>query len=125
MAALVADTDYQAKFRQAFIRRRLHPTTEIKVWKDAIGKPVNQIEVSRKMSMDDRLAADRALFALLNVEDLAELAEQSDALITRAREMAQRRHVPPAAATLPGAPMDNRNITTSDTAQNTGDVDDL
>ena len=126
MAALASDVSYQQKFREDFIKRRVHPTTEALVWAYAIGRPKDQIEMSAKVSMDDRLAADRELFARLSVEEMAEIAAESEALIAKVRMMAERRHVLPAGATLLATSMENRESTTGESAENsgTGDVDD-
>ena len=120
MAALAGDVGYQQKLRKDFIKRRVHPTTEALVWAYAIGRPKDQIEVSAKVSMDERLAVERALFAELSVEDLAQLAEQSEALIATAREMAQRHRALTAAATLPGTPIGNRGTTPGEPAEESG-----
>jgi hypothetical protein len=100
MAALTGDARYQQKLREDFTKRRVHPSTEALVWAYAIGKPKDQIELSAKASMDDRLAADCDLFAKLDIDDLRELAAESEALIGKARALAQRQRVRPAEGPL-------------------------
>ena len=84
MGALAGDVDYQERFSRAFRRRRLHPSTEKRVWEYAIGKPKEQIEMSATLSMDARLAAERELFARWTSTQLEELAAESQALVDRA-----------------------------------------
>ena len=52
----------------------------------------------------ERLAAERALFARLDVAQLEELAAASQALVDRAMAMARGQHVPQIEATLIGVP---------------------
>src|SRR6188474_1491230 len=74
MTALTGDVDYQQRFRRAFVARRLHPTTEIKVWEYVVGKPAEQIELSANLAVDARLAEERELFAQLDLADLEQRA---------------------------------------------------
>jgi len=46
MALLVNDVDYQYRFRQDFIKRRLHPSTELTVWTFILGKPTTTVEMT-------------------------------------------------------------------------------
>ena len=124
MGALAGDIDYQERFSNAFRRRRLHPSTEMRVWEYAVGRPKEQIELSAKVSMDDRIAAERELFARLSIEEMEEVAAESEALVAKVRMMAQR-HVPLAIATLPSASMGSLESTTGEPAQNGAtDADD-
>jgi hypothetical protein len=100
MSALTADVDYQQKLRQAFVRRRLHPSTEMRIWEYTVGKPKEEIEMSTKLSMDARLAEERRVFAALDLRDLEQLAAESQALVDRALAMLQAQRVPPASAGL-------------------------
>ena len=84
MTALTGDIDYQQRLRRAFISRRVHPTTEARIWEYTIGRPKEQIEVS---TMDARIAAERDLFLTLSVEQMAEIAADNDALINKLRAM--------------------------------------
>ena len=124
MAALAGDISYQRKLRKDFIKRRVHPSTEALVWAYTIGRPKEQIEMSANVSMDDRLAAERELFARLSIEEMEEVAAESEALVAKVRMMAQR-HLPLAGASLSGASMDNCESTTGESAENSGpgDVD--
>lgn len=90
MAAVAGDVHYQQKFRDAFVKRRLHPSTEIKVWEYAIGKPKGEIEMSARVSMDSQLSAERELFSNLSVQELEELSAESEALVAKAKAMARR-----------------------------------
>jgi len=101
MGALAGDVAYQHKLRQAFVKRRLHPTTEMRVWEYVVGKPKEQIEMSAKLSMDARLAAEREIFSQLDVERLEELAAESQALVDRALAMVEAQRAP-GGAVLPG-----------------------
>jgi hypothetical protein len=51
----------------------------------------------------ERLAAERELFAMLSVEQLEELARDSEALVNKAMAMVQAQRVQPAVAMLPTA----------------------
>ena len=102
MGALAGDVDYQKKLRHAFVKRRLHPATEMRVWEYVAGKPKEQIEMSATLSMDARLAAERELFAQLDITQLEELAAESQALVDRAAALVRAQRVRPASATLLG-----------------------
>ena len=102
MASLAGDLRYQGKLREAFVKRRVHPSTEMRVWEYSIGRPKEQIEMSAKVSMDDRLAAERALFARLSVEEMEEIAAARKRWSTRRWAMVQAQRVLPA-TTLPVA----------------------
>ena len=108
MAALAGDAGYQHRFRQAFIRRRLHPSTEMRVWEYVVGKPTEQIEVSAKASMDARFAEERELYFKLSPEQLEELIAESQALVDKAEAMAQAnmKRLLPVSTTSPLAPAD-------------------
>lgn len=99
MAAAAGDLCYQKKFRDAFVRRRLHPSTEIKVWEYAIGRPKEQIEMTANVTMNERLAAEREVLSKLSLPQLEELATASQALVDRAFAMARGKCVKLVAAT--------------------------
>jgi len=124
MGALAGDVDYQHKLRQAFVKRRLHPTTEMRVWEYVVGKPKEQIEMSASLSMDARLAAERELFSQLDIEQLEELAAESQALVDRARAMVLAQRLPPAGATLLGAAVTEDNTTAGTPTDNHADARD-
>jgi hypothetical protein len=73
---------------------------------------------------EQKLDQERELFSRLSIEDLEEFARDNERLLAKSRTMAQRQRLPPAAATLPGAPIDNMERNTDESAENTGDVDD-
>lgn len=87
MNSLVADVHYQERLRLAFARRRLHPSTELRIWEYSIGKP--KIEMSAQLSIDARLAAEREALQQLDLSELEKLAAESQALIDRAVAAAQ------------------------------------
>jgi hypothetical protein len=95
MASLAGDISYQRKLREAFVKRRLHPSTEIKIWEYSIGKPKEQIEMSATVSMDDRIAAERELFARLSIEEMEEVAAESQALVDKVMAMAKANALTP------------------------------
>ena len=59
--------------------------------------------MSATLSMDARLAAERELFAQLDIAQLEELAAESQALVDRAAAVVRAQGVRPASATLLGA----------------------
>ncbi len=126
MGVLAGDVDYQHRLREDFRRRRVHPTVETLVWSHVIGKPTERVQLSADVTMNQKLDEERELFARLSIEEMEEIAAESEALVAKVRMMAQR-HVPPAGAKLPGSPLDNREITAGESAENngTGDVDDV
>jgi hypothetical protein len=125
MGVLAGDVEYQHRLREDFRRRRVHPAVETLVWSHVIGKPTERVQLSADVTMNQKLEEERELFARLSIEEMEEVAAESEALVAKVRMMAQR-HVPPAGATLPGTSMDNREITTGESAENsgTGDVED-
>jgi hypothetical protein len=125
MASICDDIHYQSRLRADFRRRRVHPTIEALVWHHVVGKPAERVQLSGDVAMNQQLGQERELFAQLSVEDLQELAKDSERLLVKARAMAQRQRVPPARATLPGPAMDNGEIPTGESTENTGIVDDV
>ena len=124
MGVLAGDVDYQHRLREDFRRRRVHPTVETLVWSHVIGRPTEKVQLSADVTMNQKLDEERELFARLSIEEMAEIAAESDALVAKVRMMAQR-HVPLAGATLPGTATDNRENTSGESVENTtGDVDD-
>jgi hypothetical protein len=103
MTALAGDVDYQQRLRQAFIRRRLHPSTEIKMWEYAVGKPKDEIEMSAKLSIDAQIETERRLFATLTIEQMSALAAESQALVDRMMAMAKANAPMQHHTTSPGA----------------------
>jgi hypothetical protein len=58
---LVQDIDYQTRLRRDFVRRRVHPSIESMVWAYHLGKPKEQVEMTGKFTMNQRLEAERQL----------------------------------------------------------------
>ena len=108
MGVLAGDVDYQHRLREDFRRRRVHPTVETLVWSHVIGRPTEKVQLSADVTMNQKLEEERELFARLSIEEMEEIAAESEALVAKVRMMAQR-HVPPAGATLPGTSMKNRS----------------
>jgi hypothetical protein len=109
MGELAGDVEYQQRFRRAFVKRRLHPSTELRVWEYVTGRPKEQIEMSAKLSMDARLEAERQLFATLTIEQMEELAAESQALVDKMTAMAQ------ANAAMRDPPTSPRGLLTGET----------
>jgi hypothetical protein len=87
---LVHDIRYQAKLRQDFIRRRLHPSIEQMLWHYSVGKPDERIELSGGLTVNQRLIAERAwIRENLDLEAIEALAAESQALIERVMEVAR------------------------------------
>ncbi len=86
---LLNDADYQYRFRRDFTRRRVHPSIETLIWHYVAGKPKESIQMTGSIGFSERLAADRELFAKLDLAQLEELAAASQALVDRAMAMAR------------------------------------
>jgi hypothetical protein len=46
MTELVGDVEYQTRLGRAFVLRHVHPSTEVRIWEYALGKPRQHIEMS-------------------------------------------------------------------------------
>ena len=106
MTGLVHDVDYQCRLRQDFRRRRIHPTIEALVWAHAVGKPTERVQLSADVTMSQKLEKERELFNRLSVEQLEELAAESQALVAKAMAMVRANALTPGAATAPRALVD-------------------
>ena len=62
MGALAGDVDYQERLSSAFRRRRLHPSTEMRVWDYVVGKPAERVQLSADVTMNQKLDQERELF---------------------------------------------------------------
>ena len=91
MGAMAGDIDYQRKLSQDFRKRRLHPSTEIRIWEYAVGRPKEQLELSANVTMNERMEAERKLLQRLDLRELEQLAAESQALLDRAVAVAQER----------------------------------
>ena len=89
MHALVHDAAYQQRLRADFCRRRIHPTSEVAIWNRVLGPATQTIAVSADLTLDARLAEERELFSRLSVEQLEQLAAESQSLVDKARAMVQ------------------------------------
>ena len=85
---LMNDVGYQYRFRRDFTRRRVHPSIETLIWHYVAGKPKESIQMAGSIGFSERLEAERELFGKLSVEDLEELAKDSERLLAKARAMA-------------------------------------
>ena len=83
MTSLCHDVDYQYRLRADFRRRRVHPTIESLAWAHTIGKPAERVQLSADVTMNQKLDEERELFARLSVEELQELAAESEALVDK------------------------------------------
>jgi hypothetical protein len=98
MSSLCDDVDYQYRLRADFRRRRVHPTIEALVWGHVVGKPVDRVQLAADVTMTQKLKEERELFSQLSVEQLEELAAQSQALVDKALAMVRANALPPSAA---------------------------
>lgn len=89
---MVHDADYQARLRRDFALRRLHPTIESLVWAYAIGKPRQDINLSGSVDVTAKWEAEKAILLQLDVSELEALQADSQALMDRARAMAEARN---------------------------------
>ena len=124
MHALAHDRAYQDQLRRDFCRRKIHPTTEVAIWNRVLGPQTQAITVGADLTLDARLAKECELFSRLSVEQLEQLARESEALVNRARAMLQEQRVLPVEITLPVAPASSgENIQPGEKPHGT-DVDD-
>ena len=99
LASICHDVSCQGRLREDFRRRRVARAIEGLAWQYTIGsKPVDRVQVAADVTMHPQLAEDRALFATLSLEDLQELANDSEQLMAKARRMARGQLGPPADA---------------------------
>jgi hypothetical protein len=84
MGALAGDIDYQRKLSQDFRKRRLHASTEIRIWEYTIGRPKDEIALSANVTMNERLAAERDMLNQLDLKQLEALALESQRMMDRA-----------------------------------------
>jgi hypothetical protein len=101
MKALAGDVEYQRRFHEAFVKRRLHPSTELRVWEYAIGRPQERLELSGGLSINARLSAERALLENLDLAEIEVLAAESQALVDRATALAKSRQSEPDVIDVP------------------------
>lgn len=95
IAELVNSPRYQAKLREDFEARKVHPTIENMVWNYFIGKPRQDIDVNVNATITTRIEEERRLYAALDIEDLEQLAADSQAFVDRAIALAKGRALPP------------------------------
>ena len=86
---LLNDIGYQHRLRRDFARRRVNPSIETLIWHYVVGKPQESIQVTGNMGFSERLEAERELFGKLSLEQLEELAAESQALVDKAMAMAR------------------------------------
>jgi hypothetical protein len=107
MTGLVHDVDYQCRLRQDFRRRRIHPTIEALVWAHTVGKPTERVQLSADVTMNQKLDQERELFSKLSVEQLEELAAESQGLVDRAMAMVRANGVKLDQATARRTPVED------------------
>jgi hypothetical protein len=99
------DVDYQYRLREAFRRRRVHPAVETRVWSHVIAKPTVRVQVSADVTMNQKLDRDRELFSRLSVQQLEELAAESQALVDKLMAMVRANGLKAIPATTHPAPV--------------------
>jgi hypothetical protein len=87
MSVLAGDVDYQHRRREDFRRRRVHPAVETLVWSHVIGKPTERVQVSADVTMNQKLDQERELFSRLSVQQMEEIAAESQALVDKMMAM--------------------------------------
>ena len=123
MGVLAGDVDYQYRLREDFRRRRVHPTVETLVWSHVIGKPTERVQLSADVTMNQKLDRERELFSRLSIEQMEEIAAESQALVDRMMAMAKANALTPDPATALHAPVDGGDGEPGETSTGT-DVDD-
>lgn len=85
--------EYQHRLRADFRQRKLHPTIEALIWAYHLGKPAQPMAMSDSLALDvhARVEEERRLFATLDLQDLEQLAAESQGLVDRAIALAKRR----------------------------------
>ena len=89
MGVLAGDVEYQHRLREDFRRRRVHPTVETLVWSHVIGKPTERVQLSADVTMNQKLEEERELFSRLSIQQMEEIAAESQALVDRVMAMAK------------------------------------
>ena len=95
MGVLAGDVEYQHRLREDFRRRRIHPTVETLVWSHVIGKPAERVQLSADVTMNQKLEEERELFSRLSLQQMEEIAAESQALVDRVMAMAKANAVTP------------------------------
>src|SRR4029079_1596242 len=91
---LVQDIYYQTRLRKDFVRRGVHSSIESMVWAYHLGKPKEQVEMTGKFTMNQRLESERQLIrSTLDPAELEMLAVQSQKLLDDALARARAKHV--------------------------------
>ena len=86
--------------RADFRRRRVHPTIEALVWGHVVGKPTERVQLSADVAMTQTLEKERELFSRLTLQQMEELAAESQALVDKVTAMARANSVTPVPATV-------------------------
>jgi hypothetical protein len=87
MSSLCHDVDYQHRLRSDFRRRRVHSTIEALVWGHVIGKPADRVQLAANVTLDRNLDEERELFSRLSIQQMEEIATESQALVDRVMAM--------------------------------------
>ena len=95
MGVLAGDVDYQHRLREDFRRRRVHPTVETLVWSHVIGKPTERVQLSADVTMNQKLEEERELFSRLSIQQMEEIAAESQALVDKVLAMAKANALTP------------------------------
>lgn len=125
MGVLAGDVEYQHRLREDFRRRRVHPAVETLVWSHVIGKPTERVQLSADVTMNQKLEQERELFSRLSIQQMEEIAAESQALVDKALAMVRANGVTPDPSTAPRAPVDGGESNGEAGETSTGtDVDD-
>ena len=95
------------------------------MWAHIVGKPTERVQLSADVTMSQKLDQERELFSKLSLEQLEELAAESQALVDKAMAMVKANALTPGDATATRAPVDGgeSNGESADRSPDT-DVDD-
>ena len=95
------------------------------MWAHIVGKPTERVQLSADVTMSQKLDQERELFSKLSIEQLEELAAESQALVDKAMMMVKENALTSGAATAPRTPVDSGESNGEPAEQSPGtDVDD-
>ena len=128
MTSLCHDVDYQYRLRADFRRRRVHPAIESLVWAHTVGKPAERVQLSADVTMSQKLDQERELFRKLSLDQLEQLAAESQALVDKAMAMVKANASPMLIGVSP-VPVAGVDVATGEPAEQSpaptvSDVDD-
>ena len=107
MGILAGDVDYPHRRREDFRRRRVHPAVETLVWSHVIGKPTERVQLSADITMNQKLEEERELFSRLSIQQMEEIAAESQALVDKVLAMAKANALAPDDVSSRGASVED------------------